>query len=713
MAETIVTSDRIMKDPDGRRFIEYLYEEREDLRLTDALIYYDFPTYSDYEARTLKPDVLIFSPVHGIVAMRLVRHSNLFSAELESLEQIDRELEDFTSNLEGRLLRSRFLRRSRRVLKFTIEPLILLADSDDKFGDIDLSCQLVSSYQGFSDFLNAMHSEAIGDTEIEEVRSVIEGGKAISRSQRRTVTNPDIETYAVALSQLEDEIANFDAKQRQVALSLIQGPQRIRGLAGSGKTIILAMKAAHIHLTHPNARVLVTFYTRSLQTLFITLITRFYRHYKEEDPDWSQIQVRHAWGGTSRPGAYTDACKRAEQRPLNLSEARSGSTRNPFGYVCRELINKAVVDPYFDYALIDEGQDFPSAFYELAFMMTKGARNKKNVIWAYDELQNIMDVHLKTPAQLFGLDADGEPRIDLERAHAELPTGAENDTVLSKCYRNQREVLVVAHALGFGCYGEQMVQMLQNEEHWQDVGYKITSDALETGREVVIFRPEENSPLSLAKHNISDLVEAVAVKSFEEEIGWIASATQEFLKKGLRPEDILIVALDDRNAKAYFRALSERLASLEYETNNIIADPYSEPPFAIEGKITLSTVYRAKGHEAAVVFAAGVDAVDRNRRGGRNRLFAAFTRSNAWLRISGVGENAHAIKAEVQRAMDEFPNLRFVMPDTDEVETIQRDRTERAAKAQQIREKYFRELREEGFNEDEIGRLLAAERVDE
>ncbi len=713
MAETIVTSDRITKDPDGRQLIEYLYEESEDLRLSDALIYYDFPTYNDYESRTLKPDVLIFSPVHGIVAMRLVRHSSVFSVELEPLEQIDRQLEDFTSNLEGRLLRSRFLRRSRRDLKFRVEPLILLVDGDDKFGETDLSCSLVFSYQGLSDFLNEMYGDAIGDTEIEEVRSVIEGGKAISRSQRRTVANPDIETYAVALSQLEDEIANFDAKQRQVALSLIQGPQRIRGLAGSGKTIILAMKAAHIHLTHPNARVLVTFYTRSLQTLFVTLITRFYRHYKEEDPDWSQVQVRHAWGGTSRPGAYTDACKRAEQRPLNLSEARSGSTRDPFGYVCRELISKAVIDPYFDYALIDEGQDFPSAFYELAFMMTKGVRNKKNVIWAYDELQNIMDVQLKTPAQLFGLDADGEPRIDLERAHAELPTGAENDTVLSKCYRNQREVLVVAHALGFGCYGEQIVQMLQNKEHWQDVGYKITSNGFETGREVVIFRPEENSPLSLAKHDISDLVEAVAAKSFNEELGWIARETQEFLKQGLKPEDILIVALDDRNAKGYFRALSERLASLGYETNNIIADPYSEPPFAIEGKITLSTVYRAKGHEAAVVFAAGVDAVDRSRRGGRNRLFAAFTRSNAWLRISGVGENAHAIEAEVRRAMDEFPNLRFVMPDTDEVETIQRDRTERAAKAQQIREKYLGELREEGFNEEEIGRILAAERVDE
>lgn len=70
---------------------------------------------------------------------------------------------------------------------------------------------------------------------------------------------------------------------------------------------------------------------------------------------------------------------------------------------------------------------------------------------------------------------------------------------------------------------------------------------------------------------------------------------------GLLPEDIIVVALDDRHMRNYFRYLSESLASHEISVNNIHADPYSEPPFSISGKITLSTVYRAKGNEAAVV----------------------------------------------------------------------------------------------------------------
>ena len=42
----------------------------------------------------------------------------------------------------------------------------------------------------------------------------------------------------------EKEIANLDHWQKKAALEIVDGTQRIRGLAGSGKTIVLALKAA-------------------------------------------------------------------------------------------------------------------------------------------------------------------------------------------------------------------------------------------------------------------------------------------------------------------------------------------------------------------------------------------------------------------------------------------------------------------------------------
>ncbi|WP_410970394.1 hypothetical protein, partial [Salmonella sp. SAL4458] len=79
----------------------------------------------------------------------------------------------------------------------------------------------------------------------------------------------------------------------------------------------------------------------------------------------------------------------------------------------------------------DEGQDFPDGFYKLCFELAKGDRDKNNIVWAYDELQNILNVKMRSPAELFGQDDDGEPRISLARAEKNLPPGATNDTVLS------------------------------------------------------------------------------------------------------------------------------------------------------------------------------------------------------------------------------------------------------------------------------------------
>src|SRR5690606_12528902 len=133
-----------------------------------------------------------------------------------------------------------------------------------------------------------------------------------------------------------------------------------------------------------------------------------------------------------------------------------------FDAACEHFNSTAVADPYYDYFIIDEGQDFPSSFYRLAYAVTKGGRDRKNIVWAYDELQNILDVKIRWPEELFGVDESG-PLVSLDRAARNLPRGAENDIVLSRCYRNQRETLLVAHAIGFGIYHE-IVQMLESAE---------------------------------------------------------------------------------------------------------------------------------------------------------------------------------------------------------------------------------------------------------
>src|SRR5581483_9142302 len=55
--------------------------------------------------------------------------------------------------------------------------------------------------------------------------------------RRREITKPD--SRGDKLQKLNDSIANLDADQGAAVVETVEGVQRIRGLAGSGKTIVL------------------------------------------------------------------------------------------------------------------------------------------------------------------------------------------------------------------------------------------------------------------------------------------------------------------------------------------------------------------------------------------------------------------------------------------------------------------------------------------
>ena len=661
--DVLVTTDRIARDPVGRDFVQQVQQDAVRLKLNDAALYYDFPTYSDYETVAHKPDALIVSSHHGVLAIRLVDATEDGHVSGTTLTALDESLGQFCSILIGRLLKSRTLRKGLSALAFPVTPVVFVAGWQSDAPEMDTS-SFVSSVAGFDALLSSLATNPLDSAAMAEIRSVVEGAKALARAQKRVIDDPKKQHLAAALSSLEAEIANFDQKQRRAALVTVIGPQRIRGLAGSGKTIILAMKAAHLHLTRPDQNILVAFWTRSLRATIKLLITRFFRHYRDEDPDWDRIHIRHGWGGATVEGVYTDACRRAGRVPLTFRAAQQNAPArtDPFDFACKDLIaSKGGVEPYYDHVMIDEGQDLPGNFYELCFALAKGDRDEKNIVWAYDELQNILNVRMRSPEQLFGQNARGEPNVSLERTAHLLPPGATNDTVLSKCYRNQRDVLVVAHAMGFGIYKD-IVQLLESREHWQDVGYEVEGDYV-VGRKVKILRPAGNSPILLDHAQAGEVIKAHVADDLNDEVNWVADGVQAFIKGGLQPEDIIIIALDDRNARSYFRTISAELAGREIATNNIIADPYNEPPFSLAGKVTLSTVYRAKGNEAAVVFAIGIDGIAPKLRSGRNKLFTAFTRTKAWLRISGVGDTAKDFCKEIKLAVSKLPYLEFHVPD--------------------------------------------------
>ena len=319
--EIIVTTNRWKSDPNSRQLVEYLQENEDTLLLHDAIIYYDFPSYADYDSSTFRPDVLIFSPTHGFIAIRFL-DSTLFQRSTESLFDLDAALDEFVGNLHSRLVKSRILRIGRTGSIVEINSAILSLDARADSNTDEIVSKVCDSLSGFGEYLKSINCKPLQKNEINEVRSVVEGAKALSKIVKRKVDNPSNQPLAKIMLDIESEIANFDEKQRHIALVDVGGPARIRGLAGSGKTVILAMKAAHLHLNNPEERILFTFYTKSLRSTIKTMITKFFRIYSDSDPDWKKVHIRHGWGGRTTPGVYSDACQRANKMPLTLSDAR-------------------------------------------------------------------------------------------------------------------------------------------------------------------------------------------------------------------------------------------------------------------------------------------------------------------------------------------------------------------------------------------------------
>lgn len=501
--EKTFASARLASDAGARSLISYLDNAQNDMAIDTGTVYYDFPLFQDSNERLHRAGVLLASRSHGIELFSLVS-----SNSAPVVMAADEDLSQLQSIIFGKCLQSKLLRRSQRELTFPVRGFLVALgavamppglenESITALNQIPNRLAVIRMAQPIS--MDAWH----------ELRAILEGTKAIIRPKPRVIppsakAAPD--SKPAILAELENEIANFDANQRRAAISIVNGPQRIRGLAGSGKTVVLAMKAAHIHLTDPNAQVLFTFYTKSLYDFIRRLITRFYRQFNDRDPDWNKVHVRHGWGGRSMGGVYYDACITNNQTPLPLRTVASRA--NPFDYVCEQLLATDHLKQAYEYVLIDEAQDFPRAFFRLCFAITRGGEVDRNVIWAYDELQNIINVKVATPGETFGKDEKGVALMDLERAAAKSQERTSHDVVLYRSYRNPREILICAHALGFGIYSDTMVQTLENKEHWEDLGYEVEEGTFEVGSRITIFRPESNSPLAIsARQKPEQLVE--------------------------------------------------------------------------------------------------------------------------------------------------------------------------------------------------------------
>jgi len=508
--------------------------------------------------------------------------------------------------------------------------------------------------------------EPLTDEQWRLAEGVLQGVPVLRHEPRPESSNPD--SKAAFLRRAELQIKNIDIEQQKVAVQIPTGPQRIRGLAGSGKTVVMAMKAAWMHSKFPDWDIAYTFYTRGLYGMIKSLITRFYRYWTSEDPNWDKLRVVHGWGARDAPGMYRAVAQAMKRSPRSYTEAKNifsyREHNELLGNCCKEILESGDEIPeLFDAILVDEAQDFHFAFYNLCHAVL---REPKRLIWAYDEVQSLESLSIPTTLDIFGEKSDGSPVVSLDGTYAD---GIEKDLILYRCYRTPRPVLVAAHIFGMGLLRrEGAVQFVPTPGGWEDIGYEIVSGRFEPGEEITIRRPEANSPHALEKFTgFTGLISWRAFQDREQELDWIAQQIRANIEEDeLRPEEIAVISLDWKNMKDDFPALQQRLATMSVQSARTGSEDMARGAFSQPNYVTLTGIFPAKGNEAPMVYVMGFEQVGARPRlivQERNMAFTAMTRTRGWCVLTGVGRKAERLFSEVEKILSDPERITFKVPD--------------------------------------------------
>lgn len=198
-----------------------------------------------------------------------------------------------------------------------------------------------------------------------------------------------------------DELKVLDRRQESLAKTLGEGHRVIRGVAGSGKTLILTYRARLLAEAFPQQKILITCFNRSLAGVL------------DRHLPYPNITVRRIDQLIWRAQQRTGAAPISFNRPLD--------ERAEAGLAALDINPSAA--GRFDHVLIDEAQDFPTA--ALRFCTRLLREGSESLLVVGDGAQNIFRNKFSWKAA--GINASGRTQI------------------LDRSYRSTREVLEYAY----------------------------------------------------------------------------------------------------------------------------------------------------------------------------------------------------------------------------------------------------------------------------
>lgn len=633
------------------------------------------------------PSFILVSKEHGITLIDVVHEKveeiledgRIWKTSAGVINSRDVILEHYQDEIESRLKRSANLysrRRKNSLVDINLITVFFENDENEVSGFIDTDYLISEAIclNNFEDELPALISqnEWNGNQEqFDDILSLIEGTWDYQKVNTATVGDRPSSINDFISMSLKRTFKQ-DSAQRQVSMQIPNGPQRIRGLAGTGKTVVLSLKAALSAIRLPQYKILYLFNTQSLYQSIEKQIGDYYAKEAKRALPIGAIDVLHAWGGrTSGRGLYSMLCDSYGIKPLTFRDIPRG--RDQLEAIFTHLDDRIGenFEPIYDLVLIDEAQDFPSKVFEIVHKITK---DPKRIVVAYDDFQSLKDLKIREFHELFGKESSGKFRFDEEALIGEYEGGVSKDFILPNCYRNPRNILMVAHGIALGVKRHNgVVDSVDRVKDWRALGYQVNSptgkELIEAGDRVEVERLESNSLNLLEKliiENGGQIEKLINVKCYENssnEIIYIVDKISWLIQnEGVKAHEIFVITLDTRNSEDFLKRVR---SGLNQNGIKAIMPGYVESNrhFYEENCVVLTTPFRAKGNETNIVFVANCQGVTNDftfRK--RNSFFVAMTRSRGWCYISGYGESMNELNKEITAINEGLPKFDYVRP---------------------------------------------------
>lgn len=476
-------------------------------------------------------------------------------------------------------------------------------------------------------------------------------------------------TKGKVLSEVKNKLYDLDFQQEAIGKTIAPGPQRIRGIAGSGKTLLICQKAAYMHLKYPDWKIAITFFTQSLYDIITKNVDMYLRAFSNGEVSYKangNLQILHAWGNKRNNGLYREIASKNNVEFLDVNAVNYHFAKKfvpidiSINYIAKSILEQkeGKLKEIYDVILIDEGQDLvgddelkyngKQPFYYMAYKSLKPISNDepnlRRLIWAYDELQSLNGKKIPSGKELFD---------DENLVVGKYKGGTNKSEVMKRCYRTPNDILTAAHAIGMGFFREEgMITGYTTKKDWENIGYTVLDGNFKRdGNIVKMERKKENSTNPIHEFFKGSCIEFKTYNShndLEEEL--VRDIKNDIEIQKLDPSrDILVVSLKDGyNGKKYVDAICSYMKAkgINYyvpsmdSMNKLSCNRKEADRFWFDGAVTVSNINRAKGNEAAMVYVIGLEDVAQNEDSVefRNQLFVALTRAKCWVKVMGVGE---------------------------------------------------------------------------